>query len=587
MRPVNRTLLLLAALLLVVWWAWGGAVATWDDDQAAVSWDAPRDLPDVAAASGDDLVIVDLVDGAGDDVLAAVAAAIGADVAWLDPTTADEAIVVGDPVDVAAALAALDALPADWVEAAEPVFELQAMGFPDDPLYAQQWHLDAMGAPAGWALPGAAAGVRVAVIDSGIAPHPDLREPVAGRSFVTPNPDAWIDGNGHGTHVAATIAEITDNGVGGAGVAPGADLIAVKVLGDRGFGTNGQVAAGIHWAVEQGADVINLSLGGPRFSAVIAKAVSRARAAGVVVVAAAGNDGRKTVSWPGALPTVIGVSATGPDGTRAPYSNQGIGVDLSAPGGDKRAGDVGGVWQATVSVDRKPVYRSFQGTSMATPHVSGAAAVLKAPAPGIRSSALDVERALMTGARGSRWTSEHGHGRLDLPGALAVAGIGDGGRRAAVAGVMAWLVAGLGALSLRRRLVATLVAAWVAGGAAWLAAPLGWSVGAWAVRAPVDWPMTWFGVPLGSLTGFVLVIVPLGAALFLGPFHRTRALALGLSAGVAGYLWHGLASGVFAARYAFPVNLDLSWFGIQAVLGLVAALAIAGLERLDRTLSKE
>ena len=210
-------------------------------------------------------------------------------------------------------------------------------------------------------------GVKVAVVDTGIdVDHPDLD--VAGGANFDRRAKSYDDNNGHGTHVAGTIAA-KENGIGVVGVAPKAELYAVKVLDRKGSGLTSQVIAGIDWAVANGMDVVNLSLGSNYPNSDLEDALELAMQAGVIIVAAAGNDG-SAVDFPGAYASTIGVGAINPDQTLAYFSSRGAEVDVVAPG------------VAVYSTYRGGGYRELQGTSMATPHVAGLAALFRAKYPG-------------------------------------------------------------------------------------------------------------------------------------------------------------------------------------------------------------
>ena len=258
----------------------------------------------------------------------------------------------------------------------EPKLSAQA---PNDPMYSKQWNLHNIGIEAGWADT-KGRGVTVAVIDTGVSPVPDLEKAnfVTGYDFVNDQENAQDD-NGHGTHVAGTIAQSTNNNFGVAGIAYEANIMPLKVLSSFGGGTVADIAEAIRFAADNKADVINLSLGGGGESAVLKDAIDYAHNKGVVVIAAAGNADQNSADYPARYPHAIAVAALDASGEKAPYSNFGAGVDISAPGGSTVQGEAGGILQNTLNPQTgESVFAAFQGTSMAAPHVAGVAALIKA-----------------------------------------------------------------------------------------------------------------------------------------------------------------------------------------------------------------
>jgi subtilisin family serine protease len=256
-----------------------------------------------------------------------------------------------------------------------------------DPLRGEQWGLDMVEADAAHQVT-TGAGAVVAVIDSGVQPdHPDLAgRLLPGWDFVDADatPD---DGDGHGTHVTGIVAANADNGRGVSSVAPGARVLPLRVLDDEGTGEFPNIAAAIDMAVDEGADVINLSLG-PDLplggSSSFDDAVDRALDAGVVVVAAAGNNQLPTCEQPSSRGRLLCVGAVDRRGSRSFFSNFGVGLGLMAPGGAGACGspeDRGG--QACADADEDVLstytggrYDVLAGTSQATPFVSGVAALV-------------------------------------------------------------------------------------------------------------------------------------------------------------------------------------------------------------------
>lgn len=264
---------------------------------------------------------------------------------------------------------------AQETEYIEPNYIYTALVAPNDPDYSKQWNLRSINVEAAWSET-KGKDVTVAVIDTGVSRVPDLKETtfVKGYDFVNDKVEA-DDDNGHGTHVAGTVAQSTNNNYGVAGIAYEASIMPLKVLSAYGGGTVADIAEAIRFAADNGADVINMSLGGGGESHVMKDAIDYAYNKGVVIIAAAGNEGQNSASYPARYPHAIAVAAIDAAGEKAPYSNFGAGVDISAPGGSES----GLILQDTIDPETGVAeIRGFQGTSMAAPHVAGVAALIRA-----------------------------------------------------------------------------------------------------------------------------------------------------------------------------------------------------------------
>lgn len=262
-----------------------------------------------------------------------------------------------------------------FTEFIEPNYIYNAFKVPNDPEYSKQWNLRSINIETAWDET-KGSGITVAVIDSGISPVPDLKDTkfVKGYDFVNDKIEAYDD-IGHGTHVAGTIAQSTNNNYGVAGIAYEASLMPLKVLSAQGGGTVADIAEAIRYAADNKADVINMSLGGPGESQLMEDAINYAHSKGVIIIAAAGNSNQNSASYPARYPHVVGVAALDSVGIKAPYSNFGAGVDIAAPGGS----EVGKILQETINPETgESVFEGYQGTSMAAPHVAGVAALVKA-----------------------------------------------------------------------------------------------------------------------------------------------------------------------------------------------------------------
>jgi subtilisin family serine protease len=278
---------------------------------------------------------------------------------------------------------------------------------PDDTRVGDQLAtLRAVRVPEAWDRSRGDPAVTVAVLDTGVnLAHPDLDDAVVGRFHAVGGASSTTDVTdafGHGTAVAGVVAAETDNGRGIAGVGFGSRLLAVKVASPDGLIYGPDLGRGIRWATDQGADVINMSLGGPSYDEAMRSAVEYAVDRGVVLVASAGNEGTRRRSYPAALPGVLSVGAT--DGrSRAAFSTYGDWVDVAAPG-------VG-----VLSTLASGGYGRWDGTSFAAPIVSGQAALLRAARPA--ASARRIVSMITTSATGVA-ARAFDHGRVDVRGSL-------------------------------------------------------------------------------------------------------------------------------------------------------------------------
>lgn len=265
----------------------------------------------------------------------------------------------------------------------EPDYLVFIQTVPNDPEYYRQWNLELLALSKTWNSYRGSADVIVAVLDTGILDkHPDLQgNIIAGYDFID-HDHKPIDTDpefSHGTHVAGIIGALTNNQLGVAGINWQVKIMPVRIIGPDGSGNYSNLIAGIYWAVDHGANIINLSLAGTANSSSLKEAIEYAIKQGVTVVAAAGNNGTTPILYPARYPEVISVGAVGPTSRRAYYSNYGPNLDLVAPGGDDSVYSFPNTILSTAGYleqGQKHQYTWAQGTSMATPHVSGLIALL-------------------------------------------------------------------------------------------------------------------------------------------------------------------------------------------------------------------
>lgn len=589
---LGRFLWLLVILVIVgLWW--------WNRQDRDTGVTAAQEHADAAAAATDpDDILVDLVDDATPAQRAAIERDAGIKLVLVDDTAAETKLYRAhvDPAQRDAIIARLAQRPE--VEIAEPDAQFALSpeelvvrapdvaptheGYPNDPQYKFQWHLKQIGMPEAWKLADGN-GVIVAVLDTGVGFEdykkfhtlPDLK----GITFVDPfdfvgNTAHAGDDHGHGSHVTGTIAQVTNNGIGVAGVARNVKIMPLKVLSASGSGSVAGIADAIRYAADKGAKVINMSLGGAFPSAVLKKAVAYAHKKGVTVVCAAGNESRGRVGYPAAYPGAVAVSATQFDESITFYSNYGKDIDIAAPGGNTRVdqnndGMPDGVLQNTITIGdpTSDGYFGFMGTSMASPHVAGVAALV------VGEGVTDpdaVEKVLKESARkpvDQTYTADkYGAGIVDAPAAVKQARGSSGGYQFG----LGLLMAGAIAAGLRRRGAAGLgyLGGVLMGASGLFFLPY---VAPGVSSLPVVHALT-HGLPSWDLS--VLGASGHGNALFFSALAPLALLAVGYGVPRLRGLLAGLAVGV-AAHLAFFAVVPLASLHVPVLLGTSAIWLLA------------
>lgn len=307
------------------------------------------------------------------------------------------------------------------VEYAEPDYLLQSMWAPNDTYYASdQWNLRQINMEAAWDITRGSSNVKVAVVDTGLNPdNPDRPVNIVSQWNQCIGGPALSDADGHGTHVSGIIAANTNNGIGVAGVAPGVSLMPVGVECDGNISVS-NAAAGVRYAADNGANVMNISLGTQEQSQTLQDAIDYAIGKGVLVVASAGNGyaSGNPIMYPAGFPGVLAVGASTHDLTRASYSEVQPYVSVVAPGGDA-SGAADSDSYHWIKSTYSTSYASMAGTSQAAPHVAGLAGLILSINPGLTSAqVMSIITSTATDLGPPGRDDEYGWGQIDAYAAL-------------------------------------------------------------------------------------------------------------------------------------------------------------------------
>jgi serine protease len=511
-------------------------------------------------------IVVDAKDSLTDAQLADLERRYGVDLRYNSVASAADKVLVAD-VDPNTEESLLAALAKDpLVESASELHVVKGLWTPNDRRFNEQWNMKMVGAEKAWDK-ARGKGVIVAVIDTGVAFENDDKcyrakdfgetQFVPGYDFVNDDPHP-NDDHGHGTHVSGTIAESTNNEEGVAGLAFEAKIMPIKVLDSFGSGSSADIANAVRWAADHGAQVINMSLGGPHPDPAMRNACAYAAKKGVLVVCAAGNSGGGRVGYPAAFPECLAVSAVGPSGNLASYSSIGKEVAIAAPGGETERGakPENGVLQNTViyTPDRNDDYQSWNGTSMASPHVAAAAALVMSM--GVKDAA-QVKQILQKSATRKTPAVKYGSGLLSASKAVDAAG---NARRDSTLMLIFSLIAGatgmgFGAIRSRVGLLARFPFA-----------PIGFLMGALGPDLLFGW--LGFGSPVNLLLHSALI------PLYLLWEAGSRSVYRFVSAMAIGMACH-LGFDAFAGQAPFPNVLPehaTPWLWVNVLVGVGVAL---------------
>ncbi|MEW6281890.1 MAG: S8 family serine peptidase, partial [Candidatus Eremiobacterota bacterium] len=559
--------------------------------------DGPGPLPpNLERVEG--VLVVDLVDDAGTQQILELEKRLGVDLRYNTEHSAGVGIAVAQ-VGEDRMPHLLNELARDpLVQHVEPDYvyyasDAPAADFPNDPMYNYNWHMRQVRCEQAWPWTSGQNAV-VAVLDTGVAyanykefhqvEDLDRTKFVPGYDFVNKH-DKPLDDHAHGTHVAGTIAQSTNNGKGVVGLAWGCAIMPVKVLSGRGSGTVSAISDAIVWSSDHGANVINMSLGGGFPSTVMDEACSYAKRHGTTVVCAAGNESRPRPSYPAGYDACVSVSALDFEENLSWYSNHGPEIDISAPGGDTRSdkngdGKPDGVLQNTIGIQnpRTSDYYWFQGTSMASPHAAGGAALVVS----LGVTRPDAVEALLKSTARSKGKEgkERGFG----------AGVLDAGRAAWKAGFLYGayrfglaLVIGLFVLLplLRRGAIVQAGAALpglVIGSSGLFFLPL--ILGNSAPLNPLvtsgfpQWDMVLLGAAGHANPIFYSCLIPMALAVLVVENRFLRAVVAGFTAGIAAHLLIGALTGAATVLY-IPAILSRLWLLGNGLVCVFLAVVLA------------
>jgi type VII secretion-associated serine protease mycosin len=291
----------------------------------------------------------------------------------------------------------------------------------NDPDIELQYGLSIVKANSAWQITTGLPQINIAVVDTGVdLNHPDLKDNLSRGYTSVKGTTSANDDNGHGTHVSGIIASIANNQIGGVGLSPKCKIMPVKSLSEKGEGNDSDIAEGIIWAVDNGANIINLSLGGPSAGKTLENAIKYAYNSNVLVVAAMGNNGQRVKNYPAAYKNVIAVGATDQNNKSASFSNYGDWISVSAPG--LKIHSTFPTYKVELSRFNLPTsYASMSGTSMAVPFVSSLAGLIMSKYPTIKRA--DIRKKIETSSFDvdkNGYDEFFGYGIIDAQKALTI-----------------------------------------------------------------------------------------------------------------------------------------------------------------------